>query len=530
MENSSKNRINIILSKYPYYIDIFVGLLSSILLYIATSKYGLGITNDSTAYLSTSNNLWNGEGFFISKGVPFVSYAPLYPMILSVSNIFGIEAITFMMFFHIILYGILIALLMNWFRSLGNNGILLIFASLFLIGSRPIFLMSSMLWTEFIFIFCSTIFIIFLGRYIADPKSEKLNFAIATAAVMFACLTRYVGITLVVTGSLLLLIKKGSLTRRIIDMTLFGFLSSLPTGFFVLRNYWVTSTLVGNRYSSSRSFLEILSSTAFSITNLFIPDLFPKFLMNIGFLTIFIGLILVTIWSLKKTQDKPNLRGYIIASIAFILIYISYLVFSANVVGFDSLSTRFISPIYLPIILIILIFFTLIFNSDYMFENGRIYKNINKFKKPLITIILIGSLFMVSSVIYYCNYMYHNSPGGYASPDWQNSNTMEYSIDNLQDEILYSNEPCAFYNTPLAFKVDQVPRETHQASNERPDDLENFNTTLRIRGAVVFIWFDEEILDVIHYYIYSIDDFLEMYELIVIEELDDGKIYKVTFN
>jgi hypothetical protein len=511
----------------PFVLELIVGIVSGLFLLIATQKFGLGYTNDSINYMRIAENIWLGEGFYYSNGVPFVRYAPLYPMLLSISHLFGVDTLTFARAIHIFLYGFFMAILVYWFRRLGNSGFTLILGSIILLGSRPIFMMSSKLWTELFFIILSSIFIISFSKYLACQDKRRVFFAISIFSVMLACLMRYIGITLILTGSILILVKSSGWKTKISDLFAFGFLSSLPTGFFVLRNYWLTSTLIGDRYPSNRSIWFILSNVTTSISNLFIPAIFPKIILIISFFPIIITLIVMMIWIMKHSKDRPYLIWCVSSAITFSSIYIFYLIFSAKMVGFNSLLTRFFSVVYIPIVLIFLIYLTLLYDRKGSTEESitKQSKNSQLLKKVFSVVIFLVSIFLVSTIGYYTYYYYENSPGGLGDPEIRESEMVSYVLKEKPEGKLYTNIPNAFFSTELDKKVHYYPRKTYEASDVSPDDLPQFNKTLKYRDSAVIIWFDID-----HDYLFPIDELKTMYEFRIIREFRDGIVYRVFLN
>ncbi|HEX5942577.1 MAG TPA: hypothetical protein VFY66_09880, partial [Anaerolineales bacterium] len=50
---------------------------------IATSRYGAGVSSDSTKYLSVAQNLLAGNGLYDHRGLPLLSWPPLYSILLA---------------------------------------------------------------------------------------------------------------------------------------------------------------------------------------------------------------------------------------------------------------------------------------------------------------------------------------------------------------------------------------------------------------------------------------------------------------
>ena len=50
---------------------------------IATSRYGAGAASDSVKYLAVAQSLLDGNGLFDHRGLPLLSWPPLYSIVLA---------------------------------------------------------------------------------------------------------------------------------------------------------------------------------------------------------------------------------------------------------------------------------------------------------------------------------------------------------------------------------------------------------------------------------------------------------------
>ncbi len=525
-------RIRSYFEKLPFLIDIIVGLISGLLLLATMIRHGIGFTNDSIYYIEVSRNIWEGVGFFYENGDPYVLYAPMYSMLLAVSNIFPLDPLNFSSLLNAIFYGLLLSIIVCWYRKLGNRGVILFLGVMIILGSRPIFKISTMVWSELFFIFTSTIFLLSISKYISGGLYEHKYLKIAIVAAMFSSLFRYVGITLILTGILLLIFKKYSFKRKVEDVVSIAVFSSLPTGFFVIRNFYLTGTLVGNRYPTNRSFSEVIQNLLYSFSNLFIPDIFPDYTLLILSIPIIITMTTIIYFLIRFSEKESKFLSYVYSSTVFISVYIIYIFASANFVGFDAIGGRLISPLYVPILMIILIFITILWgrnneqlnlrNPLKIFENRIIkIRSLRRIKRPLLFLMFLISFGMILSVLYHTIYNLDNFPGGWTESEIQDSDTINFVMEYNPEGKLYTNHPNFFFGTELEGDVHLSPRETYQTTDIAPDDLTQFNRTMKLRGSVVVIWFDMK-----HDYVYSIDELKNMYDFQIIKSFNDGVVYR----
>src|SRR5690349_6407231 len=69
-------------------------LIAAALVVLATAKRGPALSPDSAVYLSVADHLAQGRGWVQFDGAPYVRWAPLYPMLLSLGPRLGLAAPT----------------------------------------------------------------------------------------------------------------------------------------------------------------------------------------------------------------------------------------------------------------------------------------------------------------------------------------------------------------------------------------------------------------------------------------------------
>src|SRR5207244_3432867 len=108
---------------------------------------------------------------------------------------------------------------------------------------------------ETIFILFLLLFIMAMHRYLQTNSGKAL--LAAAIITSFACVTRYVGITIIVTGGILILLNtKLSLRKRFADEIIFSVISSLLLAINLYRNYHLSGMLTGNREKSITSLMQ----------------------------------------------------------------------------------------------------------------------------------------------------------------------------------------------------------------------------------------------------------------------------------
>ncbi len=78
-----------------------------ILVEVATSKYGAGVSSDSTKYLSVAQNLLAGNGLYDHRGGPLLAWPPLYSIILAgLSLLTGLDVFVAGWYFNVFVFGL----------------------------------------------------------------------------------------------------------------------------------------------------------------------------------------------------------------------------------------------------------------------------------------------------------------------------------------------------------------------------------------------------------------------------------------
>lgn len=221
--------------------------LTGMVLFIwGTAKYGIGIRTDSVDYLWSAKNFARGIGLgtlnAFGKLMPMNHYPPLYPILLSVFERSGMDAMAGARWLGAVLFGILVVLfgvvllrLTNrsfWFPTIGV---------LVLLFTPDLWTTSLYAMTEPLYVVCSLLGFLCLDNYYLWNNRRWM--LIASVLFGLALLSRYVGIAVIVTGAMILLIMKGhNFKHRIGDIGIMGSIAILPLLAWVVRNIILTGS------------------------------------------------------------------------------------------------------------------------------------------------------------------------------------------------------------------------------------------------------------------------------------------------
>jgi len=200
---------------------LILSLTGMVIMFICTSRYGVGVDPDSVFYISAGRNLLKGLGlslFYYGDGklVPMTHFPPLFPALLSLFSFFGASFFSVARWLNILLFGAniwLITLIVNKYtRSVHVS----FFASFLMLTSVGMLSIHSMALTEPLFIFLTISGLYLLASYFENQR--LLLFIASSGLTALAFLTRYIGAATVVAGVVgIVYLSKKRMPRRVVD-------------------------------------------------------------------------------------------------------------------------------------------------------------------------------------------------------------------------------------------------------------------------------------------------------------------------
>ena len=363
-----------------------LSIVGGLLIVLRELNYGIGLLADSAAYISASRGLAAGEGFTAPLAGQLTAWAPLYPILLSVGGFWGIEqSADWAGWLNAIAFGAVIYCTGGWLRRrLGaaapGGRWPVLWGTLAVALSVSLTYWAAFAMSEILFVLFVALALDWTDRHREDGRLSSLLWAAAFTAL--ACLTRYIGVTLIITVGLLLLFQGYSWQAgwRIVDfrrkarrMGVFSVVALLPLGLWLLRNYLIPEPLLGRREASdapAAALLTNLGDTAAGLLSWWAPGVpltlsgAPLLLAGVG-LAAFAILVVIPIIrpprsdTRRGTDDLTATRlipGLLIIPGLFILVYLAWLIGSLTVVGnIDGISAgyRFLAPVYVPLTVVI---------------------------------------------------------------------------------------------------------------------------------------------------------------------------------
>ncbi len=185
-------------------------LLLTAIIYAYVTACELGLTFDSHAYIAAAKSFSAINEFNTTNGKPYKDWSPLYPFLLS---FFTNDVNIFSIFFEGISLLIVITVIYYSTEKLIENSFLRIWVCLQAIFSPYLFLVSSFLWSEILFIAILWILLyVFFQRkhYLLCGSKPPNRFLLLIFFSNLLCLQRNTGIFIVLALGLCILLQKYS--------------------------------------------------------------------------------------------------------------------------------------------------------------------------------------------------------------------------------------------------------------------------------------------------------------------------------
>lgn len=494
-----------------------ISLLSFPLILYAASKYGPGSTHDSVAYMYAAESLLKGDGLvYFGYDSPFVQWPPMYPFVLAIVKILCGDIPTGVKYLNCILFSLIIFLSGYWLYKKTESPLISILGSISVLISIPLVYVSKYIWSEPLFILFVLLFMIFIDDFLCGLSLKHLILGALFAALSF--LTRYVGAIAIITGCILLLIRNGKIGRKIGETFIFGIISSLPTILWMIRNYLLVNTFTGGRNPAESTLKENMDMAFATIASWFAPDYSASLVYIMLILILLISIILIVFNLIIKKDKSEGYRTSI--PLIFSIAYIVYLLVSASIADFDSINSRLMSPVFVPIIITAL--FTM--HSFIMFIGGE--KNNKKSKIKIIIMECVCTLMFfvwiinpLSSIIEDVKCSHEKGAGILSSDWWVNSEIINYVKNLPNSKKIYSNIPDAIY-IHTGRKAYFTPKKEGLAIY----GLDKFKETIENEGSAYIVWFNSDIIDDI-YNVYDLENFFLLNE---IEKFSTGTICEIS--
>ena len=413
-------------------------VVGCIVIYYLTRFGGIGISPDSVAYSTAAINLKEKGALIDFNGLALVDFPAGYPLFLSVPYyLTGVSPILLAPFINVFLYvGVILmsSCIMQSFQGVHRWYHL---AILIILTSSPcLWEVYGMIWSETLFLFLVLLFMLAWKKY-SNQKTIFSLFLFALVAA-YAFVKRFAGITLIATGIALILFD-GSLLiiKKLKHLALF-FLTGISLVLInLIRNHYASGTLSGVREKAIRSVADNLLDIG-AVLGRWFPFIGEHALAGaIVFCLLVVFAALQIIYRMMQQQFYTKIETVVYG---FFLVYSFFIVAISSISRFEDLSSRLLSPMYVP-----LIWVATSWIPDYIQKRTRIIRIV---------------MFLGMAVIFgaFFKNQYHQNAGnwegiayagipGYSEKQWKESPTIKY-INEHKDSMngtIYSDANDGLY-------------------------------------------------------------------------------------
>jgi hypothetical protein len=399
---------------------ILLALAGAGLVLLSTVKYGAGITSLSSAYLDVARSLASGKGFIFHTGEPLVLWPPLYSMLLApIDFATGFDPSAFAHIVNAVLFASVICLCAYLFRTdITRSATYSLLGVCTVLFSVPLSGVYATAWSECFFIPLTLLYLVFAERY--WRQRGLLSLALMTASAALACLTRYVGVSLVLAGAVTIMLTSGvNLRARLTRAFAFAGLSLLPLGFWCLRNQLLTGTLTGSRGYATVSVTVSIIDSVRGVLSWYALGLVSE-------LVVLAWVVVLTIRILSSGIGPARLAGSLKAvfigrfpALLFTAAYMIVLLMTSGATPLDRIDNRLLSPVYIPFTLLLLEFGARLFGASPRHAAATVRMAPSLF-------LALWLCFPLASVVRSTASRMRSGAGSYNSDIWRRSETVAF--------------------------------------------------------------------------------------------------------
>jgi hypothetical protein len=347
--NINAIKLHPLIKGYSHFFTIGLILIITSLIIISITKPGIGIPPDAVTYIKGARSiLENGNLQSLSPHWP-----PLYFIVAAISGFFHENLLVSLRWLQVILFLSNISLVgLVLYRQTRANIIITACGMLAIAFSPAIFKLHACVLSEALYFLLSILGLTLLNQYIKTNKMHMLF--LAAFLVSSAFITRYIGVSLVVSGAIILLINNVGWRKRILDCLLWSISSSSLMLFWLARNYFSETTTTGRIFSYHAISEQNITGGLYSFLKFF----YIPYELRMAFPLVLLILFVVYVFSLKKNKPANQYDKDYLDTIYLIYIacYSTVLVFSLLFIDAHTLiDERTLSPVYLFFVLIFLL-------------------------------------------------------------------------------------------------------------------------------------------------------------------------------
>lgn len=486
--------------------------LAVILVLVCTSRYGVGLSQDSANYLSAARSLLAGEGYRYCDGGVYTHWPPLFPTLLAALGLAGVEPQTGARFINALAFGATVLVSGRLFLTCTRSKAFAVLGTVSILLSVPLLMLSTMAMSEPVFILLSVLFVRCLAGFLSTKRRSLLVAASVLAAL--AGLQRYAGVTLILTGGVLVALYPfgATLWARARYTAVFGVIACSPLAAWIVRNRVVTGETAGAhtiRLASGAEFVRSATAAADVVARWLSPR-WPSVtgtLVGLGLVLLVAGVVIVISRVILRNSHAAGSSLQIAVATVFASIYCGFVIASGAAIGWNP-NERVMLPAYIFLMLIV---FTSVADAARWLAvspTGR------KWAGPLgLLLCLLWLAYPLAQTGKFSVLCLREGAGEFRWPTWQGSPMMQWLREHPLQGDVCSNAPSQVYlltGTPA------------KCSPHYYHDLSQFAAKMSSSPAAYIVWVDHVHLD----FLYDAVELASRWRMTKVATFSDGAVYR----
>jgi hypothetical protein len=406
----------------------------------ATHPWGVGIDGDSVGYIRTARSLAAGHGWAAASPL----YPPLFPLLLAPFPLFGVDPNVGGRYLEAGLLAAILLAAWHWMLARLETRTAALAGMLALATATALVEAAGLLLTEVPFILAMTLALVSADRYWRDGAVRALlAFAVFCA---LASSLRYVGVTLVATGAILILARPGiSLPGRLRRTVWFGAVSASLTLVWLAYNKLAKGSFLGGRKPAWES-PDVALGRTWDVIRLWVwpPTLAdPLFGIAAAGLVVALAAAVAVLVLTRRAPAHPAGTGHRpVVFAVFLPLYLAFIVLVKLRIG--TMEARYLTPVVIPLFLL----------AAYGFDRCLLRcRGLGRPRKPLVLAMGIGAGvwllgYSLPGAALTARFQHDNGYIGYHCYNarrWQATDAVGLLKQGLLDGTVVSNNPRLVY-------------------------------------------------------------------------------------
>ena len=322
------------------------------LVLLRQAGYGPGMPWDAVNYITVARNHLAGDGGatpFVDLVGPLGSWPPLYPAMLAGGGLFGLDPYAVAGPLNAVIFGLTVLVAGSWLRRRLHSRFLWLWGCFSIALALPLAEVASQAMSESAFMLFVVLALTQIDAHLSGGGRAALIRAAAFSAL--ACLTRYLGVSVILAVVSILLEARAAPREKMKRIAVYTLIAAAPVGLWILRTFLVAGSTTGERGRAFYSFP-------------FLVDEALRTAVADGWLVgltapVLLALVMAACHAFCRHSDQK--RGAPVASdvawaplrvfVGFALAYLTLLVVTLLSGGaWDGLQWRYLTPLYVPLL------------------------------------------------------------------------------------------------------------------------------------------------------------------------------------